>query len=168
MLFVGFGGLAFKSDTEATLKPGMSVEVRSPYGHTYRFVHQGVSQYDQLNRWVSAATMEVYKDGTFIGLMKSEKRQHLNSLKQPTFEPSTEVAIRSDIREDVYLVYAGSVNGTEEAVYRITLNPLVWWVWYGGMVLILGGVIAMWPGAGPTAASRRRAEPAGYVATVTT
>jgi len=59
------------------------------------------------------------------------------------------------------------VQGTEEAVYRITLNPLVWWVWYGGMVLVFGGLISMWPGGGgPTAASRRRAEPAGYVATV--
>jgi cytochrome c-type biogenesis protein CcmF len=168
MLFAGFAGLAFKSDTEATLKPGQAVEVKSPYGHTYRLVHQGVSQYEQLNRFVSAASMDVYRDGQYLGVMKSEKRQHLNSLGQPTFEPSTEVAIRSDIREDLYLVYAGSVQGTEEAVYRITLNPLVWWVWYGGMVLVVGGIITMWPGGGPTAASRRRAEPAGYVAQVTT
>jgi len=167
MLFVGFGGLAFRKDTEATLKPGQAVEVRSPYGHTYRLVHQAVSQYEQLNRFVSAASMEVYRDGKFLGIMKSEKRQHLNSLGQPQFEPSTEVAIRSDIREDLYLVFAGSVQGTEEAVYRITINPLVWWVWYGGMVLVLGGLVSMWPGGGgPTAASRRRAEPAGYVATV--
>lgn len=168
MLFAGFAGLAFKSDTEATLKPGQAVEVKSPYGHTYRLVHQGVSQYEQLNRFVSAASMDVYRDGKYLGVMKSEKRQHLNSLGRPTFEPSTEVAIRSDIREDLYLVYAGSVQGTEEAVYRVTLNPLVWWVWYGGMVLVVGGLITMWPGGGPTAASRRRAEPAGYVAQVTT
>jgi cytochrome c-type biogenesis protein CcmF len=167
MLFVGFAGMAFKTDTEATLKPGEAIEVRSPYGHTYRFVHEGVSQYDQLNRVVSAATISLYRNGKFLELLKSEKRQHLNALGQKSFEPSTEVAIRSDLREDVYVVYAGSVNGTEEAVYRITINPLVWWVWYGGMVLVLGGLIAMWPGDGPTAASRRRAEPAGYVAKVT-
>lgn len=168
MLFVGFAGMAFKTDTEVTLKPGMSVEVRSPYGHTYRLEHQGVSQYEQLNRFVSAASMDVYKDGRYLGVMKSEKRQHLNSLGERQFEPSTEVAIRSDIREDVYLVYAGSVQGTEEAVYRITINPLVWWVWYGGAVLVLGGIISMWPtGGGPTLASQRRAEPAGYVAQVT-
>ncbi|MFI5208028.1 MAG: heme lyase CcmF/NrfE family subunit [Gemmatimonadales bacterium] len=167
MLFVGFGGLAFKTDTEATLKPGQSVEVRSPYGETYRFVHQGVSQYEQLNRFVSAASMDVYRNNVFLGVMKSEKRQHLNSLGEKSFEPSTEVAIRSDVKLDVYIVYAGSVQGTEEAVYRITMNPLVWWVWYGGMVLVIGGIIAMWPaGGGEAAASRRRAEPAGYVAEV--
>jgi cytochrome c-type biogenesis protein CcmF len=166
MLFAGFAGLAFKSDTEATLKPGESVSVRSPYGHTYKFTHQGVSQYEALNRFVSAASMDVWRDDKYVGVMKSEKRQHMDSMGQPTFEPSTEVAIRSDIREDVYLVYAGSVEGTEEAVYRITINPLVWWVWYGGMVLVIGGLITMWPGGGPTAASLRRAEPAGYVAQV--
>jgi len=167
MLFAGFAGLAFKSDTEATLKPGGSVEVRSPYGHTYRFVHDGVAQYDRLNRIVTAASIEIFRDGKYLGVMKSEKRQHVNALGRNTFEPSTEVAIRSDLREDVYVVYAGSVNGTEEAVYRITINPLVWWVWYGGMVLVIGGLIAMWPGDVPTASSRRRAEPAGYVAKVT-
>ncbi len=167
MLFAGFAGLAFKSDTEATLKPGQSVDVRSPYGHTYRFVHEGLSQYSALNREITAASMEVYRDGKYLGVMKSEKRQHVDALGRPTFEPSTVVAIRSDLREDVYLVFAGAVAGTEEAVYRITLNPLVWWVWYGGMVLVLGGLIAMWPGEATTL-SRRRAEPAGYVAKVGT
>ncbi len=78
------------------------------------------------------------------------------------------MAIRSDLGLDVYGVYAGSVNGTEEAVYRITMNPLVWWVWYGGMVLALGGIVAMWPaGVRAGASLRPRAEPAGYVAQVT-
>ena len=30
---------------------------------------------------------------------------------------------------------------------RITFNPLVWWVWYGGMIMALGGLIVMWPQA---------------------
>jgi cytochrome c-type biogenesis protein CcmF len=167
MLFAAFAGLAFKRETEVTLKPGQSVDVKSPYGWTYRITHQSVSQYEQLNRFVTAASVDVTRNGKYIGTMKSEKRQHLDSLGRPTFEPSTEVAIRSDMKEDLYIVFAGAVQGTEEAVYRITINPLVWWVWYGGMVLAAGGLITLWPGAqGPTAASRRRAEPAGYVAQV--
>jgi cytochrome c-type biogenesis protein CcmF len=166
MLFVGFAGMAFKSDTEVTLRPGQTTEVRSPYGHVYRFMHQGVSQYDQLNRIVLAATLDVYKDGKYLGVMKSEKRQHMDSMGQPSFEPSTEVAIRSDVREDLYIIFAGSVEGTEEAVYRITINPLVWWVWYGGMVLALGGLISMWPAGRAPAPVKRRADQAGYVARV--
>jgi cytochrome c-type biogenesis protein CcmF len=167
MLFCAFAGLAFKKDVEVTLKPGQSVDVTSPYGEDYHITHQGVSQYQVLNRYVTAATVDVTKNGQYLGTMRSEKRQYLDSVGRPTFEPATEVAIRSNMMEDLYVVFAGSVQGTEEAVYKIVINPLVWWVWYGGMVLAFGGLITLWPGAqGPTAASRRRAEPAGYVARV--
>jgi cytochrome c-type biogenesis protein CcmF len=160
--FVAFAGMAFKREQEATLKPGESVEMKSPFGHTYRFTHMGISQYEALNRIVSAATVEVSKDGRREGLMTSEKRQHVDSFKRPTFEPSTEVAIRSGLQEDVYIVFAGAVNGTEEAVYRFNLNPLVWWVWFGGLVLLIGGLITMWPGGGPVTSGQRRAPAEGY------
>jgi cytochrome c-type biogenesis protein CcmF len=163
--FVAFAGMAFKREREATLKPGESVEMGSPFGHTYRFTHMGVSQYEALNRIVSAATVEVAKDGRSLGLMTSEKRQHIDSFKRPTFEPSTEVGIRSDLQEDLYIVYAGSVDGTEEAVYRFNINPLVWWVWFGGFVLALGGILTMWPGGGPIGPAPRRAQ-AGYEVTL--
>ena len=93
--------------------------------------------------------------------MVPEKRQHVDSFGRPTFEPSTEVAIRSNLQEDLYIVYAGSVQGSEEAVYRFTINPLVLWVWLGGMVLVAGGLITMWPG-GPTAHGAPRRAQAGY------
>jgi len=159
--FVAFAGMAFKREQEATLKPGDSAEITSPFGHRYRFTHMGISQYEALNRIVSAATVEVAKDGKSLGLMTSEKRQHVDSFKRPTFEPSTEVGIRSNLQEDVYIVYAGSVDGTEEAVYRFNINPLVWWVWFGGFVLALGGILTMWPGGGPTRSVPRRVQ-AGY------
>ena len=66
-------------------------------------------------------------------------------MREAAAEPSTEAGIRSDLREDIYVVFAGSVEGTEEAVYRFTLNPLVWWVWFGGVILVIGGMVTMWP-----------------------
>ncbi|HEY4648236.1 MAG TPA: heme lyase CcmF/NrfE family subunit [Gemmatimonadales bacterium] len=162
--FVAFAGMAFKREQEATLKPGDSVEMRSPFGHTYRFTHLGVSQFEALNRIVSAATVEVSKDGKPAGIMTTEKRQHVDSFKRPTFEPSTEVGIRSNLQEDIYIVYAGSVEGTEQAVYRFNINPLVWWVWFGGGVLMLGGLITLWPGGGPV--TRPRRAQSGYEVTL--
>src|SRR5881394_1115739 len=158
MLFVAFAGMAFKTETEATLRPGESVSLRSPYGWTYRLTHLGISQYDALNRQVTAATLEVTRDGKRLGVLTTEKRQHVDALGRPTFQPSTEVGIRSDLREDLYIVLAGVVNGTEQAVFRFTINPLVWWVWYGGMIVALGGLIVMWPGGSPAV---KRAQ-AGY------
>jgi len=157
ILFVAFAGMAFKTETEATLKPGESATLKSPYGWTYTLTHLGISQYDQLNRQVTAATIEVARNGKRIGLMTTEKRQHVDALGRPTFQPSTEVGIRSDWREDLYIVLGGVVNGSEQAVFRFTINPLVWWVWYGGMILTLGGLLVMWPGGGSPAVKRTQA-----------
>jgi cytochrome c-type biogenesis protein CcmF len=146
LLFIGFAGMAFKTETQATLRPGESIELRSPYGQLYRFTHRSVSQYNALNREITAALVEVRRDGKLIARLRTEKRQHVDALGRPTFEPSTEVGIQSGLREDLYVVLAGLVNGTEQAVYRFTINPLVWWVWFGGFVLVLGGLIVLWPG----------------------
>jgi cytochrome c-type biogenesis protein CcmF len=163
--FVAFSGMAFKREIEATLKPGESATLASPFGHTYTLTHVGISQFEALNRIVSAATISVSKDGRSLGLMTSEKRQHVDSFRRPTFEPSTEVGIRSDLQEDLYITFAGAVGGTEEAVYRFTINPLVWWVWFGGFVLALGGLVTMWPGGGAVVPAPRRGQP-GYQATL--
>src|SRR3990170_370051 len=114
--FVAFSGMAFRREIEATLKPGESATLSSPFGHTYTLTHVGISQFEALNRIVSAATVSVVKDGRSMGLLTSEKRQHVDSFRRPTFEPSTEVGIRSNLQEDLYITFAGSVGGTEEAV----------------------------------------------------
>ena len=143
--FAAFAGMAFSVSKETTLRVGEKVQVKSPYGHTYTLTHLGISQYDALNRRVTAASLEVERDGKKIGILKSEKRQHVDSFGNPTFQPSTEVGIMSDLREDLYLVYAGSVDGTERSTFRVTINPLVWWVWAAGVFLVIGGLITMWP-----------------------
>lgn len=161
LLFVAFAGMAFKTETQATLQPGESVTLKSPYGHAYTFTHLGISQYNALNRQITAALVDVRRDGTPIGRLRTEKRQHVDAFGNPTFEPSTEVGIRSGLQEDLYVVLAGLVNGTEQAVYRFTINPLVWWVWFGGFILVIGGLIVLWPGGASLAVKGPRSQ-AGY------
>ena len=158
VLFAAFAGLAFKKDHDIQLKAGESKELVDPLGHTWRFVSQGVSTSETLNRYVTAVGLEVFRDGKPKGILASEKRQHFDSNKQPQFEPSTEVGIQTSATQDVYVVLAG-VNG-DAAELRISFNPLVVWVWVGGMIMAFGGLIVMWPQA-----ERRRA-PSGYVATL--
>jgi cytochrome c-type biogenesis protein CcmF len=161
---IAFAGMAFKVTREVTLSPGESTEIRSPYGHTYRLSHLGVSQYQNANRFVSAAALEIQRDGTGIGRITSEKRQHVDSFGRKTFEPSTEVGIRSTLQEDLYVVYAGSVGGTDRATYAISINPLVVWVWIGAAILIAGGLITMWPGGAVITRRERTEAQAGYEA----
>jgi hypothetical protein len=57
----------------------------------------------------------------------------------------------------------GVVTGTNPrplATFRVLVNPLVPWIWIGGMIMALGTLIALWPGGGaPRAPAPRRAEP---------
>ncbi|HVE77964.1 MAG TPA: heme lyase CcmF/NrfE family subunit [Gemmatimonadaceae bacterium] len=156
-LFAGFAGLAFKREFDVTLEAGDAVELRDAFGHQWTFTSQGISQYEALNRQVTAVLLEVTRDGRRLPPIKSEKRQHVDSRGVSTFEPSTEVGILETWRQDTYVVLAG-VPRPEVAEVRISFNPLVAWVWFGGMIMALGGLVVMWPQA------RRRPAQAGYVA----
>lgn len=159
VLFAAFAGLMFKRDVTATLKTGESVKATDAYGHEWVFTSQGISQFEQLNRRVMSVTFDVTRDGKRMGLMSSEKRQHVNARGEPTFEPSTEVGILESPKQDVYLVFTGAVDRDTAAVH-INFNPLVWWVWFGGIVMAFGGLIVMWPQA------QKADRESGYVAQI--
>jgi len=145
VLFAAFAGMAFKIEHDVTLAPGATFASVDPFGHRWTFTNNGVSRFDVLNRQVTAVTLKPSRDGKPMPIITSEKRQHVDSRGVPTFEPSTEVGILESANQDVYVVLAG-VTG-ESAEIRISFNPLVWWVWFGGAIMALGGLIVMWPQA---------------------
>jgi len=159
VLFAGFAGMAFREEFDINLEPGESFTAADPYGDEWRFTSNGVSVYETLNRFTTASALDMQRNGEPQGLLVSEKRQYVDTFGNPTFEPSTEVGILSTWRQDVYLVFVG-VTGTETAEVRLTFNPLVMWVWLGGALMAIGGLIVMWPQA-----ERRKAQ-SGYMASL--
>lgn len=146
VLFAAFAGLAFKKEYDISLSPGETFTANDPYGDAWSFTSNGVSRFEQLNRQVTAVALQSTRAGEPPELITTEKRQHVDSRGAPTFEPSTEVGIHETWRQDVYVVLAG-VSGEERAEIRITFNPLVRWVWVGGVIMLIGGLIVMWPQA---------------------
>lgn len=161
VIFCAFAGLMFRKEFAPTLKTGETFAATDAYGHNWTFTNQGISRFDALNRSVVAASFAVTRDGKKMGLMSSEKRQHVDSRGNPTFEASTEVAILESAKQDVYLVFAGMPDADTVAI-SIWFNPLVIWVWIGGIVMAFGGLIVMWP----QATSRERQ--GGYIAVLAT
>ena len=157
MLFAAFAGMAFKSENDVTLKTGEAFDTTDPYGHKWRFVSQGVSTSEAPDRTVVGLGLDAFRDGRRIGIIKSEKRSYRDAQNNPLFQPITEVGIRTTPGLDTYVVLAG-VRSADTAPLRITFNPLVVGVWAGGFVMMIGGLIVMWPQA-----ERRHAQ-AGYVA----
>jgi cytochrome c-type biogenesis protein CcmF len=55
------------------------------------------------------------------------------------------VALRIRPNEDLYLNFAGMSDDNQRAVIQAYVNPLVSWVWLGGLVLIGGTLICLVP-----------------------
>jgi cytochrome c-type biogenesis protein CcmF len=72
--------------------------------------------------------------------MSAERRLYPASEQQ-----TSEVALRSTLREDLYVVLAGFSSDGKRAIVHVYLNPLVSWVWIGGLVFILGTLICLLP-----------------------
>lgn len=71
-------------------------------------------------------------------------------------------SIRSTLSEDIYLTLAGPpTHPGGSVVIGVILEPLVSWIWIGGSVMLLGTVLAVWPG-------RRRSDRRGGTAGVVT
>jgi len=133
-IFVGItGSSAFQQESMATLKKGESM----PIGK-YTLTYEGLAHYPTAHKYIVAASMAVLNQGKRIGTLLPEKNFY------PNHPPSTEVAIRSTLREDLYLILAGyEEDGT--ATIKALINPLVSWIWIGGGVMTLGTVIVFWP-----------------------
>jgi cytochrome c-type biogenesis protein CcmF len=157
MLFAAFAGMAFKKESDVTLRTGQAFQTTDPYGHSWKFVSQGVSTSDRRDRFVKAAALDAYEDGKRVGLITAEKRQYKDALGNDLFNEITEIGLKSTARQDVYVVLT-QVPDASTAELRITFNPLVVWVWIAGFLMLIGGLIVMWPQA-----EKRRAQ-AGYVA----
>ena len=136
---------------------GASYEIKDPYGHDWKFVSQGISTSERPDRNVIAIALQAVRDGKPVGIISSEKRQYLDAQHNPLFQPITEVGIKYTARQDIYVVFAGP-RDKDTAELRIVFNPLVIWVWAGGFLMMIGGLVVMWPQA-----ERRNAQ-AGYVA----
>mgnify|MGYP001370704516 FL=1 len=153
LVFTAFAGAAFDRELIQTLEPGESVTIESPLGHNYTLTYQGLSSARGNNLAAkTTALMAVSEDDKPIGTLTAEKRLYI------TWEaPVTEVGIRSRFLEDLYLILesVSDLNGAfmndpeaQRATFEFQVNILVGWIWYGGFVITIGGVITMWPSRG--------------------
>lgn len=174
VMFMGFAGRAYTVEERVALLPGESMEIDSPFGHTYRLTYLDMSWYEVPNALTLTASMRVERDDAPVGVMTAEQL----SFRQRQ-EMSTDVGIRRVWNEDLYLILAaiddpnGFLAGTNPrpmATFTVLVNPLVPWIWSGGLIMAFGTLVAMWPtgsgggvpvarssvGAGARAARRER------------
>ena len=171
LIFTAFAGSSFNSEVRQSMEPGDQILVPSPYGHEYVLTYEGLSSARDANKWEWVALMSVSREGRDLGTIQSKKRLYVT-----TEQPITEVGIRPGPVEDLYVILAavddweGAVANdptAQQATFQVLVKPLVSWIWYGGLVVTLGALIALWPGTGPMRRTpdavtvRDAAQPAG-------
>ena len=136
LIFFGFAGEGFKQHEKIELTPGLQTTV----GHfTIRHDALRVTQ-DGVKQMITGH-VTVFDDGEEIGTLEPA-RWFFH--KRPN-DPTTEVAIRRGVAEDLYVVLGGYDAATQMGLYEIGVNPLVNWVWFGFAVLAIGTILTLLP-----------------------
>ncbi len=143
-------GIGFSRRHDVRLGTGEAYEATDPFGHDWRFVSQGISQFERADHVVAILALDAYRDGKRVGLITSERRTSRDADGNQLFAPSTEAGVHSTAMLDAYVVPSNlrRERGSDIAELQIAFNPLVAWLWAGGLVMALGGLVLMWPEAG--------------------
>ncbi len=131
------GSQAYQNEVQVALAQGESVEVGG-----YRLAYQDYTFQqikDDGNKMLNLAVLDVYRGDRKVATMQPERNLHSN-----VQGAVTEVALRSNLKEDLYIVLA-SLEADGLAAFQVIINPMVVWLWIGGGVLIVGTMVAAWP-----------------------
>jgi len=135
LVFIGIAGSAFNKDIQMDMSPGQSLAIGP-----YTILCQNFDQVANDNYQSERATLEVFRNGHSEMMLYPQRRLYLASQVTETM-----VAVQSSALRDLYVVYAGRNPDTGKPVIHAYLNPLVKWIWFGGVVVVLGTGLAMLP-----------------------
>ncbi len=131
------GSGSFQQETERTLLPGQTVDIGG-----YRLQLSDLGLFNSSGVQIVSADIVAFRGDRARFRMSPQRHFH----PPPNDDtPTTEVAIWSTLRHDLYLVLAAWDFDKRSVTLKAYLNPLVKWIWIGGFVLMLGTIICMWP-----------------------
>jgi len=125
--------MSYKIEEDFTLRAGEPHELGP-----YQLELLELSEADRGNYAMLQARVRVRNaEGEQIAVLSPERRFY-----KSTNQDTTEVAIHSTFRDDLYLAFAGleETLGETRAVFKGFVNPLQWWLWFGSAIVLLGTI----------------------------
>jgi cytochrome c-type biogenesis protein CcmF len=135
-VFIGLAGGAFNNDVQKSMRVGDTMQIGP-----YTLMLQGADSKPEQNYTAQRMLLEALRDNQPVMMLFPEKRRFAGNNQ----ENGTMVAIYSTWKEDLYVVFAGMDPDTREPVIHAFLNPLVKWIWFGGVVVVFGTIVALLP-----------------------
>ncbi len=126
---------AYKVEREQTLKPGESLNI-GPY--TVRF--DGLAAGERPTHILVWANLMAFKNGKPLHELTPGQRFYPN---QQT--PFASVDARYHWNEDLYVILSAFERNGSSATIKVLINPMISWIWIGGVVILLGVVVAVLP-----------------------
>jgi cytochrome c-type biogenesis protein CcmF len=124
-----------KVEREATLQRGEALDLGS-----YRLRFVGLTAGEQPTHLLVSAEVEVLENGRPVATLRPGQRLYPTSQS-----PFASVDVRYGLRRDLYVILGSFDREGQWATLKVQLHPMIAWVWLGGLVVVLGGVVAVWP-----------------------
>ncbi len=80
------------------------------------------------------------RDNKYYADLKPEMRAYSRNN-----ENTSEVALKMGLREDLYLVLAGINEDGSRASFKVFINPLQVWLWFGTVIVVFGTLLLIIP-----------------------
>ncbi|MXR37285.1 heme lyase CcmF/NrfE family subunit [Neisseriaceae bacterium B2N2-7] len=123
----------YESERDVALAPGEHATLAG-----YRFTLLSAGPLEGPNYLGEQASITVSRNGKAVATLKPEKRVYLSMPGMPM----TEAAIHDGLLAHVYVALADKIGDTAWGI-RLYHKPFVGWIWYGGLLMALGGLIAV-------------------------
>jgi len=145
------GSYAFKQIVDGDLSKGSSLDVGR-----FELTYDGLALEQAVDKQMARATFTVSHDGRVVGQVYPVKEYY------PASDQTwTRVDLYSTLAGDVYVSLLGYTDAGSSVTIRAEINPLVGWLWIGGGILVVGGLITLWPARRSRAGQRKVAQAAG-------
>jgi cytochrome c-type biogenesis protein CcmF len=136
LLALGVTGSSFYSlQRDVALAPGGRVQVGD-----YTLEYQGATAVQRPDRVERRAQVLAYRGATPLGPLTAG----FDFYPDRSPNTATRAGIRSTPLEDLYVI-ASEFTEDGRALFRVLVNPLVFWIWVAGPVLVLGALVSLWP-----------------------
>ena len=141
----------FQTQTQGTIPAGGSLNLSG-----YTMTYDSLANFDTADgRNVARAVVTITKNGQFVAELHP-RRDYFYESQQPMTIPG----VRSNMEADFYVLLVDwQPISSQGATFKIYYNPLVNWLWLGGIIFILGTLIAAWPDKDPEPAPIRVRRP---------
>ncbi|HEY2422367.1 MAG TPA: heme lyase CcmF/NrfE family subunit [Neobacillus sp.] len=129
------GSQNYDLQTMKTVSLGQSIDIKD-----YRINYDRLDQKKEGINDIVYADVTVFQNGKKLGKFEPQKVFYGN-----WDEPSSEVAIISSLKEDLYIVLS-AWEDDGKATFVVKVNPMMDWLWIGSFMIVIGALFAVWNG----------------------